>query len=265
MMASALGTPVVDYSTAVPTYHLTDPAVVETLRQLLDLSVQGVRSYKRLDLASQGDYIAWQYDENAILYDSWGSMLNNDKTAQPVTFPRGGVSTPTAYYLGAGYIMSQTSYGAACYRWLSTLAQHPELFNEMPARRSQATNAALIDLQGQAISDAYVAEFEQLDSSNEDFVAAGLAVPDLFPGAFFMHTWFAQALDAVMLKGADLEDSLTAAQVKIDTYVACVSKLTPLQEGGEDKAAQMAYSQEIKACTLSVDPEMTYMFNRTKE
>src|SRR5689334_9815280 len=53
-----------------------------------------------------------------------------------IYYPEGSLGTPVAFDVGAGYISAYTSYPDACYRWLSTLAQHPELLLAMPARHS---------------------------------------------------------------------------------------------------------------------------------
>lgn len=257
MLASALGGLAIDYSTPTPTYHLTDPAVVQALRQTLDLAKKGYIEYVTLKDLMNGQILIDDraalptlYEAVGYIYD-WDDVGTEERPHLPVTFPQGTEMIPLSYSLGTGYITATTPYADACYRWLSTLAQHPELFNEMPAKRSQVSSDAIIAAHGQRASDFYMGQFALLDDANAVVFPEGNMMDT---SSSIIQVWFNRALDAYVLDNADLTEALTQAQTYIDEYTSCISDVVPLVYGDIQSETSRAYYRELALCGVSVDP-----------
>jgi hypothetical protein len=201
------------------------------------------------------------------LYDGPGYVYNWDEVGTemnpsiPVTFPQGSDLIPLSYNVGAAYITSQTPYPDACYRWLSTIEQHLELFNDMPARRSMASSDAMIAAQSQTASDLYVGLFEQFDSPNAVFIPAGVGGVDTSAGAFIAEIWFNKALDAYVLEDADLDTALTDAQTHIDEYAECIADFPPYDVSlGYEDGQYEDYFKQFTDCATSIDPSLAPRF-----
>jgi hypothetical protein len=107
-----------------------NPDVIDALRQTLDLAKAGLIEYVRLDPPSND--MAVITPEGSALYDAalynWDHVGTAGNPQLPITFPRG-----TQHASGLQHWRS-------IYRWLSTVAQHPKLFQDIPARYAQATS-----------------------------------------------------------------------------------------------------------------------------
>lgn len=273
LLAAGLGGVAIDYSTYMPTYNLTDPAVVEALRQTLDLAKDGYIDYTELDNDSMfvsggggggGGTGPTMYDAPGYIYN-WEDIGTEFNPHIPVTFPRGSDLIPLSYNIGAAYITSHTPYAEACYRWLSTIAQHPELYNEMPVRRSFATNEALIAIQGQQASDFYVGMFDLIDSPQAVMIPAGMGGGNTSPGAYIADMWFNKAIDAYVLEDADLETALEDAQTQIDEYRACTADIPEFDQMSADQEAWEAHYKLFTDCAISIDPSLAPRFAPPEE
>jgi ABC-type glycerol-3-phosphate transport system substrate-binding protein len=268
LLVAGLGDMPIDYSTYIPTYHLTDPAVVEALRQVLDLAKAGFIDYAALDIGSNSMMVPVRADDDSgtVLYDGpayigdWKEIGTEANPYIPVTYPRGSDLIPLAYGVGAGYISAQTPYAEACYRWLSTLTQHPELFDAMPARRSQADSDTILTAQGQMASDFYMSMFELMDSPQVVLVPSVFGGTSNSDGAYLAEIWFNQALDAYVLEGTDLKTALAEAQGFIDDYNSCISGVEFLDPTTTDSGAWEAYYKQFTDCAMSVDPSLAPRF-----
>jgi ABC-type glycerol-3-phosphate transport system substrate-binding protein len=267
LLATGLGGVPVDYSTYIPTYHLTDPAVVEALRQALDLAKSGYIDYAELDTDARAMIVMGGEPETGpALYDaagyisSWKDVGTAESPHVPVTYPRGSDQIPVSYGVGAGYISAQTPYAEACYRWLSTLAQHVELFDAMPVRRSDAASDTILAAQGQMASDFYTSMFELIDSPQAVMVPTGLSDTNTSLGSYIAEIWFNQALDAYVLEDRDLATALAAAQIFIDEYGACIAGFGPIDPMATEQDEWEAYYEQFKDCAVNVDPALAPRF-----
>src|SRR5690606_9961977 len=142
-----------DFRTSPPTINFTDPAAVEATRQVLDLAKNGLIDYQQLG----GNSFRSVSIDNANpvpLYSDTVAGANVVRIGGPgegdsapeygITGYPSGTLTATAYEIGAGYISATTEHADACYRLFKFLSQHPELFDGMPALRSQFSNPALL-------------------------------------------------------------------------------------------------------------------------
>jgi hypothetical protein len=162
--------------------------------------------------------------------------------------------------VGAGYISAQTPYAEACYRWLSTLAQHVELFNSMPVRRSDAASDTIMAAQGQMASDFYTSMFELIDSPQAVMVPTGLGDTNTSAGAYIAEIWFNQALDAYVLEDRDLATALADAQILIDEYGSCIAGFGPIDPATTEQEEWEAYYKQFTDCAVSVDPALAPRF-----
>lgn len=262
LLAAALGGTPIDYSTYIPTYNLTDPAVVEALRQLLDMAKAGLIDYQRLDINPMAGGMMMSGGEPTF-YDGPGFVYNWEQIGTefsphiPTTFPRGTNAVPVSYNLGIGFLTAQTPYADACYRWLSTVAQRPDLFMDMPARRSHLSDERLLAAQGQTAVDFYTALYADLDDP-QAVPVTGFSGSS--PGAWLADTWFNQAMDAYVLDNADLDTALADAQTKIEEYGECIAPIPPPENGLFDQETWEAYYKQFTDCAVAVDPDLAERF-----
>jgi ABC-type glycerol-3-phosphate transport system substrate-binding protein len=243
----------VDYRTDPPTWNFTDPANIDAIRQVLDLAKTGLANYQKLATFSftgmqpQGALMAMVLNG----YDNIG--MGGDEIAL-VNYPRGSSGAiMTLGNVGGGYISTNADSPEACYRWFSTISQHPELLSHiMPARLSALDNPATAATQGESAIALY-REYANLASDPNT-----LNFPAQFGGSFesyFVHQFLNRAFDAYVLEDGDLEQALNDAQTKADDFVECYKAVPEVGEGGTE-AEYQAYSDAIEQCVELVDPEM---------
>jgi ABC-type glycerol-3-phosphate transport system substrate-binding protein len=264
LLIAAYGGMPYDYRTEPPTAQITDPASVEAIRQVLDLARNDYIEYTALFNSSGGmmgggnsEGIFAEY-LNIMSVHSFGDPppLDPNYPFRFVSFPRGTQYTPLSYDIGALYISAQTPNPDACYRWMSTVAQSPELFGSIPVRRSLLDDETFANLQVSDLSNY----FEQLQSTLSD---PGLVViPSPYGGIDSVQDYIAQlflfrAFDNYVLNDADLEVELENAQVLTSAFQECVANLPPPGTTQED---QQATFESYGECAVQVDPSLESMF-----
>lgn len=256
----------IDYTTTPATINFTDPATVDAIRQALDLAKAGYMKYDAL--AGGGGpggvravfAIGDDEDTDAIQtysLNGFGVRIGNveDVTTgegvdpyRLVAYPQGSQYIPMSYNIGTAYVSASSQNPEACYRWLSTLAQHPELFNAMPARRSFLTNPSVT-----ANTDPnLLAVFNQV----ADLLAQPnvLNLPSGFrgtPETAFLQTWLNRAFDRYVLEDADLQTELEQAQSNAQAYQECAATIPPYD--AESGQALPDYFNQFADCATSVD------------
>jgi ABC-type glycerol-3-phosphate transport system substrate-binding protein len=264
MLIAAYGGLPFDYRTQPATVNLTDPATVEAIRQVLDFAKAGLIKYDKLDIffgpGGGGGGGGGGMPDVAIFTDtladmSFGLMMSrgmgSDNPFGIVSYPYGRSYTPVSYTIGTAYISAQTNYPEACYRWLSTIANDPTLFQGMPARRSLLADPALVAAQGEAAGAFYQTFATLLDDPNV------IVFPDMMGGNMelgdtVMNTWLNRAFDRYVLEDADLDAELAEAQIFITAYQDCAADIpapsTPEQE--------MAWYTQFLDCAVKADPSL---------
>lgn len=275
----------IDYRTTPTTINFTDPATVDAIRQALDLAKDGLIDYQAL--AAGGGFsisINGEESETVLTNETVGGFGfgggggavfairrpgGADEEEQPVNspmrtvgLPTGTAYSPAAYDISAMYISANTTHAEACYRFISFMAQHVELFEAMPARRSIINSPAIASSHG---ADK-VAFYQQMD--------ALLAQPNTIifptqtaggPGAFIESYWLNRAFDRYVLEDADLDTELAEAQTFTTEYRTCAETLEPIEFGGGAGNANAGNIQEriqeIQQCMLQADPTATGFFN----
>lgn len=258
-LIAAYGGLPIDTRTTPATISFTDPATLDAIRQVLDLVKAGYIKYE--PLAARGGArmifaVGGAEDRDAIythslnglsFVDAAGDQGAGDDPYRLVTYPQGSQYTPVSYNIGTAYISAASQNPEACYRWISILAQHPELFSGMPARRSLINNPA-----GAANHNPdLLAVFNQL----ADLLAQPnvINLPTGFggtPETTWLQTWLNRAFDRYVLEGADLETELAQAESYAREYQQCSASIPPYDEA----QTRQVYFQQFFTCATQVDP-----------
>ncbi|MBZ0321262.1 MAG: extracellular solute-binding protein [Anaerolineae bacterium] len=265
MLIAAYGGLPIDYRTEPPTINFTDPATVDAIRQVLDLAKNGYIEYQELGGTGFAISIGGSDDTNtiAITTDSLspfsfrrggppGSAQAEDTTAI-VSYPRGTTYNAASYNIVTGYVSATAENPAACYRWLSEIAQHPELYSAMPARTSQLSDPTITASQGEDLTALYNELATTISDPNT------ITFPQSFresgsPANFAREYWLKQAFDRYVLEDADLGTELAQAQQYTQDYISCISDLPPFDPSSTDQNYMQDYFGQITICAATADP-----------
>ncbi len=259
MLIAAFGGLPIDYRTTPTTINFTDPATVDAIRQVLDLAANGYISYS----SDQEPVIVTSDSSPAITTNTLNQFarfgpFRPGGAAQPTmvltTYPQGSQYGVIAYEITTGYVSATAQNPDATYRFLSAVAQNPQLFSGMPARRSLVNDPAVVAAQGQDIAAAY----QQLDALMR---APNTIVFPMQSGAggagalnFIQEYWLRRAFDNYVNNGADLDVELADAQQYTQAYMECAAGIT-LDTTATDFGDQFrASAEQIRTCATSVDP-----------
>jgi ABC-type glycerol-3-phosphate transport system substrate-binding protein len=256
MLIATYGGLPLDYRTDPVTINFTDPATVDAIRQVLNLAKEGLISYQE---QQQGGLIRLAVREDStdltpITAESllgFGMFLMETQGENPyrlTTYPVGTQYTPLSYDITTGYISASAENPDACYRWLSTISQHPELFSGIPARRSLLEDTSVVAALGEDRASFYRQFESTIQSPN------AIIFPTAFAGAsvdsFILQSWLARAFDEYVVRDGDLEAALADAQMTALAYQECVANLPP----ADPNADSMTRIQQYLECSQSVDP-----------
>jgi ABC-type glycerol-3-phosphate transport system substrate-binding protein/beta-lactamase regulating signal transducer with metallopeptidase domain len=212
-----------------PTVNFTDPATVSTIRQVLDLARNGYVRYTALGNLMGG--IESGPTNTTAIYtatlDGLGRKIPPGSAPdKSVLFPVGHQYTGLAYDMGTAYISAQSQNPEACYRFISTLARHPELFATMPARHSLLTSPALAS----STNPDVMALYKQVDTLLSDPRTVAFPVGDgtMTVSDLLLIHWLFEGFDRYVLNGDDLEVALKDAESYAKGFLGCTSNLPPL-------------------------------------
>lgn len=260
-LIAAFGGLPMDNRTDPPTINFTEPATMDAIRQVLDLAKNGYLDYSEVSGSAGGVNIAiavgGEEDTDPIYTQTLGAFsfftrLNSERqvlenTYRYVTYPTGSRYTPISFDINTGYISANAANPDACYRWISTLAQNPDLFSAMPTRRS------LID--SGAVAPELAALYRQIDSilSDPNAVVSPSALRIGGGGAsIWRQYWLRRAFDRYVLEDADLESELTQAEQFTRDYEQCAAGIPAADPTTQEE--RFAYFQQFSDCARSVDP-----------
>jgi ABC-type glycerol-3-phosphate transport system substrate-binding protein len=232
----ASGAMPLDYSTEPPTFQLTDEDVFPAVKQVFDLSKEGLIAYKEM-ATFFGFGAREEYDpaiESKLL--NFLNLQYELTTHGLVNFPRGTEQVPVMFYVTGSNIHADTEHPEACYRLLQHMTQvSPRLLRGMPAYHdvleTEQTRAAFGDDTVQTFLDFA----ERVESPQAVYLDSGAVIRG--PGMFL-----GRAFDRYMMNDADLLAELEQAEAYIEDYRACTS--------ADD------YAGDVIGCILQVDPSM---------
>jgi ABC-type glycerol-3-phosphate transport system substrate-binding protein len=261
MLFAAYGAVPLDYRTDPAMLNLADPMTVETMRHVLDLAREGYIDFQQLNMLGGGG--GFGGEEPSPLYADMLNMFSfrlRVRSESGATgpqrlapFPQGSTYIPAAYQLGEGYISAEAQNVEACYRWFSTIAQHPGLLPGMPARYSLLNDPSLAATQGED-SVTYYQQFATLLQSPNVVVFPELFGSSVLTSAHVEQMWFNDAINNYVLQGADLATELDTVTSLITAYRGCVDQITPFDPAAEPTRDR--YTSEVMNCAFVVDPNM---------
>ena len=260
LLLAAYGGIAIDYSTEPVSLNFTDSNAVNAAQQVLDLAKAGYIEYEGLAGFGGNNRFRGLNDEtDAELYNQLinSFLINqvNDSSYDLATFPQGTNNVAVAYDIGTAYISANTVDVDACYRLIQHVAQSSvTLFPQMPARRSQISDPALLNTQGQSAADFYT----QMDflMSQPDV----LLIPTSFSGGiesageFLTANWLYQAFDNYVLEDADLVTELEEAQLLATGFQECIVAIPAFDPTSDDP---QGYFGQLSNCATQVDPSLT--------
>jgi ABC-type glycerol-3-phosphate transport system substrate-binding protein len=257
LMAAFGGLPL-DYRTNPPTLNFADPATVEAIRQVLDLAKNGYIKYTKLTNLSGAYSISLMREAPITTQMLRGIRVQIGDSSAPdpyksVTYPTGSQYNALSYAIDTAYISAKAQNPEACYRWISTVAQHAELFSAMPARRSLALSPATAKTQGADIS----AQYAQIDKLLSD--PHTVSFPSLFQGGaspvgFLLEHWLYEAFDSYVLDNGDLEAALKSAETYAQDFQGCTAAIPPYDPTSAQTADQ--YRKQYYDCAAKADPRL---------
>ncbi len=266
MLIAAYGGLPIDYRTTPATLNFTDPATVDAIQQVLDLAKNGYISYTNMTGGGGFRVVAISADEqDAIVTDSLGGFRrilggqNGGKNPyRLVAFPS-GVYTGASYNIGTGYISATAQNPDACYRWLSYLAQHVDIFGSMPARVSQISDPAFAVTFGENAS--FYQQFAQLLANPDTIVFPSASGGNASISDFIIQYWLNRAFDNYVSNNADLAAELSDAQTYASAFQQCVAALPPASsEGGGLVRGGGGFNSGIMDCATSADSTIAELF-----
>ncbi len=249
MLIAAYGGLPLDYRTAPLTVNFTDPATVDAIRQVLDLARQGYIAYS--PLTGTNNFLNISTPSGIPIYSSelgaWNYDTNSSGEYGVTGYPRGTKYIPLSYGMGIGYISATAANPAACYRWLSAVAKHPELYRAMPARHS-FLNGSDTYYEGDYLS-AFYREFDaRLSDPSAIIIPVNRFDP---PEGLFPRYWLERAFDHYVLENADLESELKNAEELAKAFQVCVANVV----AAEPLTSQSIY-QVMRDCAHKVDTSL---------
>lgn len=260
ILIAAYGGMPYDYRTDPVTIDFTAPATVEAIRQVLDLAKDGYIDYQKL--GGFGNFVALvtggAEDRTPIFTQAFGGFGFNVEVAvggptddpyRYTTYPTGSQFNAVTYSMGTAYISATSPHPEACYRWISTVAQHPELFSAMPARRSLLNDPAVTAEQ----TPDETAFYQQFDALLQD--PSTITLPSVFSGAsatsFLLQLWLNDAFDSYVLQDGDLETELADAETYTKGFLECAALIPSYDPATQD---QLSYVRQYLDCASQVDP-----------
>lgn len=260
LIASYGGLPI-DYRTSPPMFDYTDEATVNAIRQVLDLAKDGYIQYDSLANLSvsvfgvdieNSEIPLFTVPVNDFFFD-----IGASDTFALAEFPQGQTYTSMLYDLGAAYISANTMQAEACYRFISTVSEHPELFRGMPARRSMLSNPQFTASRGESAL-AFFAHLDNLMSQpNAVLFPTGFSNNMETIREYLLYIWLFRAFDRYVNEDADLLQELEEAEQFTLAFQQCaMDEIEPYDVGDN----LFSYFGQYTDCALRVDPSMEGTF-----
>lgn len=268
MLIAGYGGLPMDYRTTPPTINFTDSATVEAIRQVLDLAKGGYIKYERLATLGGGgfggslDYLIYNDTLNQLSFRFNTENSSGENPYRLTTFPAGTQYTPVAYDIGTAYISAASQNPDACYRWISKIAQNPELFGAMPARRSQINDPSVASQQGEDLGRFYSVIDQQLQAPNQVSFPSPIGSTDASSvGSFIIQVWLNRAFDRYVLEDGNLDLELADAETFAKAYSDCIAVIPPYDPASMSSIReQINYFRQYLDCATKVDPSLASFF-----
>lgn len=260
LLIAAYGGVPYDYRTDPPTINFTDPAVIEAIRQVLDLAKAGyIAYYELLSDNGPGRDLGAPITTDILSADNWRLQTRVtpgfEVPYRLAHYPRGSQFTPLAYDIGAAYILDDAQNPEACYRWITHIARRPDLFDGVPARLSQINDATLATAHGEDVAKLYQTYAEMVEQPDA-LIFPSQPAPSASTWITFVELlWLNRAFDRYVLQDGDLEAELTEAQQMAMAFRECASSIPQVNLAQLVTPEEMlAYLRQFADCAIGVDP-----------
>ena len=259
VLIAAYGGLAIDHRATPPVVNFADPAVVDAARQILDLAKDGYIQYDGLT-ENLGFNIFGSRSADVALYNRLLNPIGDlpflgggaDREVNKlITFPQGAQLNAVSFDMGTVYISASTLYPDACYRFISAMSNTPELFNEMPARRSQIKDPALAERQGTDAAAFYQALDVLMQQPSTILIPTPLGAGLEGANIFLATIWMNRAFDRYVFDDADLELELQDAQQFASEFLLCAESIPPVNPAEDDFEN---YIEQVITCATDVDP-----------
>ncbi len=256
LLTAAFGGLPVDYRTSPPTFNFTDPNAITALQQVLDLAKNGYIKYGELagnglasfSIGGGGDTAPiYTASLNGFQFGAAAQAENN--TYHLTTYPTGSTYNGATYSIATAYVSATSQNPEGCYRWLSTLSRHPELFTGMPARLSLLDDPAVLATQ-KPDETAFYKQFAAL-LQDPNTIAFPSLLSEASPSTFLIERWIDKAFDNYVLHDGDLATDLATAETYVKAFTECTTNLPP-----EDQKNQL----KLVNCATIADPSLKSLF-----
>lgn len=255
LMAAFGGVPF-DYSTN-PISIVQSNLVLSAEQQTLDLVKSGAIKYHQLvkdlsELYSNGSdhppMVSVQltpFTQHRIL-----SVAGTNNSYQYVLYPNAIDHKVVVYGLGAGRIDKDSAHPEACYRWFRFMASHPELFQSMPASRSQLNNSTLAAVQGSQLITLY----HYVDNLLATQGVVSIPAYNNRMADWIINFWLSEAFDKYLIDGGDLKGAISDAALMAQTFLTRCDNQTKLNPALPSYQRLSDYEQALGACAQQIDP-----------
>jgi ABC-type glycerol-3-phosphate transport system substrate-binding protein len=264
LLLAAYGGIAIDYATEPISLSFTDQTAINAAQQVLDLAKAGYIEYEGLSgFGGNNRFRALNDETDAQLYNQLinSFLINqvNENTYDLATFPQGTNHVAVAYDIGTAYISSNTVDVDACYRLIQHVAQSSSsLFPQMPARRSQVSDPALINAQGQSAVNFYQQMDFLMSQPNVLLIPTSFSGGIESAGEFLTANWLYQAFDNYVLEDADLIAELEEAQLLATGFQECIVSIPPYDPTVDNP---QDYFGQLADCATQVDPNLSLFGN----
>ncbi len=253
LLTAAYGGLPIDYRTNPPTFNFNDANSITALQQVLDLAKQGYIKYSELAGNNLASFVSGGA-ERAPIYSSAFSAFgfgpeNENDPYRLTTYPTGTSYNGATYSIGTAYVSAISQNPEACYRWLSTLSRHPELFLGMPARLSLLDDPAVTATQ-KPDETAFYKQFAAL-LQDPNTISFPSLLSSASPSTFLIQRWIDKAFDNYVLHDGDLSADLATAETYVKAFTECTDALSP-----DDQKNQLKYID----CAGKADPNTKSLF-----
>jgi ABC-type glycerol-3-phosphate transport system substrate-binding protein len=268
LLIAAYGGLPLDYRTNPPTPNFKDPKNIEAIRQVLDLAKQGYFNYQELggnrfvitignDTVQPAVYSA---RINGLGFGRRGPQAGDtqDTGYQLTTYPTGTSFSAASYDIGTAYINSSSQNPEACYRWISYLGQHPDMFSGMPARMSQINDSNIAAAQGADATAFYKQMATAISDPNTVIFPSVFGGGNNSPSNFLLQFWLNRAFDNYVLKDGNLENDLNDAQTYAKDFLECTAAIPPYDAASGQN--QQEYNRQYTDCATKADPTLSSLF-----
>ncbi|MEO8612750.1 MAG: extracellular solute-binding protein [Chloroflexota bacterium] len=251
MIASFDGLPV-DFRMNPPISDLSNPETINAIHQVFDLAKSGYISY---DTVFSDPAFAPLYNGFLGFFDS-GRLTDEGVPYRMTSYPIGHHYLPVSFSVGGGYISAIAQNREACYRWLTYLTQHPDLFPAMPARTSKLNDAALEAAQGIEAINYYQFFDHAIRDPKAIYFPTQLTGLEGQSGSIFVLTWLDQAFEHYVKKDSNFDTELLQLQSRVNQFNECAASILSNYAEPSDPETENQYRQQFKDCAIAADPTL---------